>query len=121
MADIDVRRTHGLGMAAARAAAERMAGDLGRRFGLRGAWDGDVLRFERPGVTGVLAITARDLHLTVSLGFLLRALQASIERSVLEELDNLFPAAPSESPAPRKRSSGASRAKTAPAPRRRAG
>ena len=91
MADIDVRRVHDLGLKAARVAADRMAADLGRKFELRGFWEGNVLHFERPGVTGALAITARDLHLTVTLGFLLRALKGSIERAVHEELDELFP------------------------------
>jgi putative polyhydroxyalkanoate system protein len=123
MADIDVRRVHGLGMAAARMAAERMAEDLGRKFDLRGEWEGDVLRFQRPGVTGSLAITARELHLSVSLGFLLRAMKGSIERAVLEELDTLFASPAPKSPAPSKSSAGrgAPRAKKAPRPPKRAG
>ena len=91
MADIDVRRVHNLGLKAARVAADRMAGELGRKFDLRGDWEGNVLHFERPGVTGTLAITAKDLHLSVTLGFLLRALKGSIERAVHEQLDELFP------------------------------
>src|SRR5215470_17098468 len=90
MADIDIRRAHALGLEGARAAADRMAEHLGRKFDLRGAWDGNTLRFERPGVTGFLAITAKDLHLSVSLGFLLRALRGSLEGAIHEELDRLF-------------------------------
>ena len=100
MADIDIRRKHNLGMEAAREAADRMAEHLGRKFDLKGAWDGDVLRFERPGVTGTLAVTASDLHLTASLGFLLRAMKGSIENAIHSELDSLFAQAPS--PAPKK-------------------
>ncbi len=123
MADIDVRRVHGLGMAAARAAAERMAEDLGRKFDLRGEWEGDVLRFQRPGVTGSLAITARELQLSVSLGFLLRAMKGSIERAILEELDTLFASPAPKSSAPSKSSAGrsAARGKKAQRPRKRAG
>jgi len=96
MADIDLHRAHNLGVKGARAAAERMAEHLGRKFGLKGGWDGHVLRFERPGVTGSLAITAKNLHLSVSLGFLLKAMKGSIEQAVEHELDALFakPAAP---------------------------
>lgn len=90
MPDIDIRRAHGLGLAAARAAADRMAEHLGRRFDLKGEWRGQVLTFQRPGVTGSLEIGERDLHLSVSLGFLLKAMRGSIERAVLEELDKLF-------------------------------
>lgn len=92
MADIDLQRVHNLGMKAAKAAADRMAQDLARKFDLRGDWSGNVLNFQRPGVTGSLAVTDKDLRLTVSLGFLLKAMRGSIERAVLEELDALFPA-----------------------------
>ena len=90
MADIDFTRVHNLGLEAAREHAERMAEHLGRKFGLKGHWEGNVLKFERPGVTGSLAITAKDLRLLVSLGFLLRAMKGSIERAVVHELDTLF-------------------------------
>ena len=109
MADIDLKRVHNLGMDAARTKAEAMAEHLGKKFGLKGQWDGDVLRFERPGVTGSLAITAKDLHLLVSLGFLLKAMKGSIESAVQNELDALFapakaaPAKPKKDPPPRKK------------------
>ena len=90
MADIDLKRIHNLGMKSARHAADEMAADLGKKFGLKGSWEGDTLHFDRPGVTGRLALTEKDLHLTVSLGFLLKALRGSIERAVHEELDTLF-------------------------------
>ena len=67
-----------------------MVADLARKFDLRGQWQGDVLRFERPGVAGTLALTDKDLHLSISLGFLLKAMKASIEKSVMHELDTLF-------------------------------
>ena len=92
MADIDVKRKHHLGLAGARAAAEKMAEQLGRKFDLKGDWRGDTLHFERPGVTGALAISAHDLHLTVGLGFLLKAMKGSIQNAVETELDRLFAA-----------------------------
>ena len=90
MADIDIRRAHHLGRAAARAAADRLADKLGRKFDLKGDWDGDVLRFERPGVTGSLTVGPKDLHLSVALGFLLKAMKGSIEQAIRHELDSLF-------------------------------
>lgn len=94
MADIDLHRVHNLGLAAARAAADRMAVELGRKFDLRGDWDGNVLKFQRPGVTGSLVVSDKELRLSVSLGLLLRAMKGSIERSVQDELDRLFAAPP---------------------------
>lgn len=96
MADIDLKRVHNLGMKAARAKADAMAEHLGRKFGLKGDWDGDVLRFERPGVSGSLAVTDKDIRLLVSLGFLLKAMKGSIEKAVVHELDTLFAGAKSE-------------------------
>jgi putative polyhydroxyalkanoate system protein len=90
VADIDVRRTHELGLEGARAAADRMMASLATRFGLRGTWDGNVLRFERSGVQGHLAVDEHNLHLSVTLGFLLRAMRGSIEGEVHRELDSLF-------------------------------
>lgn len=104
MADIELHRVHGLGLKAARAAAERMAEHLGRKFDLKGDWEGNVLRFERPGVTGSLAISDQDLRLSVALGFLLKAMKGSIEKAVEHELDSLFRQAPSRPPATAKRS-----------------
>ena len=110
MADIELHRAHTLGLKGARAAADRMAEQLGRKFDLRGAWEGNTLRFERPGVTGSLAITDKDLRLSVALGFLLKAMKGSIENAIAEQLDTLFaakakPAAPKpkKGPSPRKK------------------
>lgn len=90
MSDIDITRTHHLGLKAARAAADQMAQDLGRKFGLSGGWTGNTHHFDRPGVTGSLKLTDRDLHLTVKLGFLLKALRGPLEAAIVRELDSLF-------------------------------
>jgi putative polyhydroxyalkanoate system protein len=106
MADIELTRVHNLGLKAARAQADRMADHLGRKFDLKGDWEGNVLRFERPGVSGSLAITDKDLRLMVTLGFLLKAMKGSIEKAVTHELDTLFAPAAAKSkkaPAPRKK------------------
>lgn len=99
MADIDLKRAHALGLPGARAAAEKMADQLGRKFGLQGKWAGNNLSFERPGVSGLLAVSEKDIHLSVTLGFLLKAMKGSIERAVNEELDQLFAKAKAAKPA----------------------
>jgi putative polyhydroxyalkanoate system protein len=126
MADIDITRVHNLGLKAARTAADRMADQLGRKFDLKGEWEGNVLRFERPGVSGSLAISDRDLKLSVALGFLLKAMKGSIEKAVVHELDTLFAAplgdrahpASSRDLSPGK---GTARSKKAPASRKKGG
>ena len=114
MPDIDIKRAHGLGLKAARAAADRMAQHLGRKFGLQGDWSGNVMNFERPGVTGSLAVDEKDLRLTVNLGFLLKAMRGSIEGAVNEELNKLF----AKEPPPRPKGEGAKPKKAAARPKR---
>ena len=92
MPDIEIHRPHHLGMKEARAAAERMAETLGTKFGLTGDWAGNVLNFQRPGVSGSLSISDKAVDLSVSLGFLLKAMKGSIEQAVNHELDKLFAA-----------------------------
>jgi putative polyhydroxyalkanoate system protein len=110
MADIEIHRIHNLGMKAARTAADRMAEHLGKKFGLSGEWDGNVLSFERPGVTGSLSVSDKDLRLSVTLGFLLKAMKGSIETAIVHELDSLFaaakPAAAKAAPKPKKGPAG---------------
>jgi putative polyhydroxyalkanoate system protein len=116
MADIEIHRIHDLGLKDARAAAERMAEHLGRKFDLKGAWEGNVLRFERPGVSGSLAIDAKALDLSVTLGFLLKAMKGSIQNAVEHELDALFAAK-----APAAKAKPPPKAQKAPPPRKKGG
>ncbi len=116
MADIEIRRIHHLGLAEAREAADRMADKLGRKFDLKGSWDGDVMRFERPGVTGALTVGPKELHLSVALGFLLKAMKGSIEQAIQHELDSLFAAKPAAKPP-----GGGATKKKDPPPRKKGG
>ena len=109
MADIDIKRAHHLGLKAARAAADEMAEHLGQKFGLVGDWTGNVLNFQRPGVSGSLAVDDKDVRLVVNLGLLLKMMRPSIEGAVHEEMDKLFakkaaPAPKAEGAKPRKAS-----------------
>ena len=90
MADIEIRQAHALGAEGAREAADRMMATLAQRFGLHGAWDGNVLRFERPGVTGHLSVNDDAVHLAVTLGFLMRAMRSSIEPQIRDEMRKIF-------------------------------
>ena len=90
MNDIVIRRKHGKTIAAARASAEHMANKLKEKFDLACAWDGDTLRFKRPGVAGELAVDSEEVGLRIQLGFLLSALQPAIEREVHKFFDANF-------------------------------
>jgi putative polyhydroxyalkanoate system protein len=113
MADIDIRRTHGMNPADARAAADRMADKLGKKFGLKGDWDGNTMRFQGTGVTGTLTVSPKDLHIAATLGFLLKAMKGSIEQAVTRELDQLLAAAPAKPAATKTAAKAAPKAKAA--------
>ena len=90
MAEISIRCKHGKTRSDARAAAEHMATQLKKEFDLNYAWDGDVLRFKRSGVSGELALNDEEVALHIRLGFLLSALKPKIEREVHKFLDENF-------------------------------
>lgn len=126
MSDIDIRRKHALPLSKARQAAERVARQLEKEFDLEYRWEGQSLHFRRPGVDGRLTVSASDVHLRASLGFMLALLKRQIESKVHEHLDEaLAPprmsAGRSAAKAP-ERSSGKQpgRKATRPAPRRKA-
>lgn len=100
MADIELDRTHHLGLKGAKAAADKMASKLAEKFDLAASWEGDTLHFERPGVNGTLKISATEMHLRVTLGFMLKMMRAPIENAIHEQLDDVLDAAtPTTKPA----------------------
>lgn len=96
MSEINIRRKHNKTPAAARASAEHMASELKEEFDLTSTWDHDgeheVLRFKRPGVSGMLVIEGEEVALKIQLNFLLSALKPAIEREVHKFFDENFSA-----------------------------
>lgn len=90
MATISIARKHSLTQKKAKAAAEKIAKDLEKRFDLDYEWSGDRIEFERPGVTGHLAVGKDRIALEVSLGWLLTPLKPAIEREITAQLDKLL-------------------------------
>ena len=92
MSDITIRRKHGKTSADARASAEHMASEFQEEFDLNYAWDGDLMRFKRPGVSGELTLEGEEVTLHIHLGIFLTALKPSIEREVHKLFDENFAA-----------------------------
>ena len=90
MSSISIKRRHKLPHKNAKAAAEKIARDLNKRFELAYEWDGDDITFERPGLSGTLHVGKSEVHLDVELSFLLFALKGPIEQQINKELDALF-------------------------------
>ena len=87
MAHIEISRRHVLGRARAHREAEAVAGALRRRFNVRTAWDGDVLRVEGTGVRGAITATAGVVRVSAHLGLALRPLRGALEREIARHLD----------------------------------
>ena len=96
MPDIHIVRPHHFPAKEAHAKADEIAAHLGKKFGLKGAWQGDHLNFTGPGVTGILKLFSDRIELEVTLGFLLKAMKGRLEQAVHSELDTLFAEPPAK-------------------------
>jgi putative polyhydroxyalkanoate system protein len=90
MADISITQQHQLSPVAARAAAQKVADKLAGEYGLQCKWEGDVLRFERSGVEGTLALGESQAALRIRLGLLMGAFRSTIEAKVAESMRKVF-------------------------------
>jgi putative polyhydroxyalkanoate system protein len=90
MPNIAIKRRHSLDHKRAKAAAEKIASDLQKRFDLEYVWERDHIVFRRPGVSGSLHVGKTDVRLDVELSFLLTPLKGPIENAIQKELDALF-------------------------------
>jgi putative polyhydroxyalkanoate system protein len=90
MAGIDIQHKHSLPIAKARKKVEEVAKKLAERFDFQYGWDGDDMNFNRSGVDGKIAVTPEQLHVTAKLGFLLSALQGTVEKEIRKVLDEKF-------------------------------
>jgi len=90
MGNIRIRRAHALAPTHARAAAEKMSARLGEAFDLQFMWEGEVLRFQRPGLDGQLTLGHKEVMIDAQLGFLLAMMKPRIEQSIHENLDKIF-------------------------------
>lgn len=90
MSHIDIRRKHTRTLNDARAAIERVAEHLAEKFDVEYGWDGNTMEFSRGGVDGHIAVSAKDVHVTAQLGFLLGAIKGPIEREIHQYLDREF-------------------------------
>jgi putative polyhydroxyalkanoate system protein len=93
MPTISIKRRHKLEPKKARAAAQAIAKDLNKRYGLICQWDGDDVAFDGVGVSGSMQVGKTQIKLDVQLSFLLAPLKGTIEREINKQLDTLFNAA----------------------------
>lgn len=94
MPDLNIQREHTLGLAGARAVAERWREQAEQDWGMACEFtpgeSEDRMRFARSGVSGELVLSASRFDLHIKLGFLLGAYSAKIEEKIQANLDALL-------------------------------
>lgn len=86
-----IKKAHTLPPEQARELARRLASKLEKEMGATSAWESDDrMRFKGKGFEGVVALTAGEVSVDVTLGFLLRALSGKIEKEVRSRLEKEF-------------------------------
>lgn len=90
MTEIRISRSHVLPHATARREAQKIAEQLKETFDLEYEWQGDVVHFQRLGVTGCLRVGETDILLEAKLGVLLAFLGPTIESHITENLERVF-------------------------------
>lgn len=90
MSEIDIRKAHSLSLVDARNRADELAADLAEKFAIDYGWDGDVIHFERLGVSGEIHIDEREVRVFAHLGLFLIYLKPAVEREIHRYLDEHF-------------------------------
>ena len=90
MPKIDIRRPHNLPQDQARAVVDKVAARMREKFDMQSQWQGDTLRFSRPGVSGAIALAENAVHVTAELGLMLSPLKGMVEQEIRRKLDEHF-------------------------------
>lgn len=94
MPELKIEREHTLGLAGARAVAERWREQAEQDWGMSCESEPgeavDRMRFARSGVSGELTVTDTRFDLQLKLGFLLGAYSGKIEQKINANLDELL-------------------------------
>ena len=90
MTAIRIVQPHSLSPDLARSAAQQVVDKMSGEYGLACRWDGDVLRFERSGVSGTLTLHAKEARMAIQLGFPMSAFAGAIQAKVAEKMKKVF-------------------------------
>ncbi|MGH8034015.1 MAG: polyhydroxyalkanoic acid system family protein [Lysobacterales bacterium] len=90
MSLIDICAFHQLKHRDAQQAADDLAADLAQKFAIDYGWDGNVIHFERQGVSGSITVGKREIRVKARLGLLLAILKGRIEEEITQYLQSHF-------------------------------
>jgi len=99
MPDIKFVRHHALTIAQARAIVQKAADEFAEEYGVSCEWRGNALHFHRSGIDGRVSVTASEIRLEVTLGFVMRRLKGTIVSHIERDLDQALEARPPRAPA----------------------
>jgi len=90
MPKIAIHRPHQLSIQEARAVVDQVAARMHEKLGVEGQWQGDTLRFSRPGVSGTIAVSSDAIQVNAELGLMLAPLKGMVEQEIRRKLDEHF-------------------------------
>ncbi len=90
MASIEITRSHSKPLKDAKKAVERVAQHIAEKFDVEYDWSGNTLNFSRTGVDGHIAVSAKQVHVSVNLSFMLMMIKSSVDREIHRYLDEEF-------------------------------
>ena len=90
MPKIDIRRPHQMSIPEARVVVDKVASRMREKFGMHGQWQGDTLKFSRPGVSGTIAVDSDAIQVKAELGMMLAPLKGMVEQEIRRKLDEHF-------------------------------
>lgn len=90
MADISIKREHGLSLQQSKQAAQQIADKMAGDFDMTTQWNGDVLSFKRSGVAGTLALRENEAQIDITLDFLFKAFASTLEEKIVRNMDRFF-------------------------------
>ncbi|CAN5621084.1 polyhydroxyalkanoic acid system family protein [soil metagenome] len=91
MAQIDISRSHNLGLKGAREAAKSISKDLARRFDTSDHWEDDSLVVSGHGVSGRLYAEPELVRVRIRLPFFFRPLRNRVEQELEAYLEQYLP------------------------------
>ena len=90
MASIEILRSHSKPVKDAKKSVDRVAKHIADKFDVQSRWDGNTLHFSRSGVDGSIAVSAKQISVSVNLSFMLMMLKGSVEKEIHRYMDDEF-------------------------------
>lgn len=87
MADIEITRSHSLGLDSGRTAVEQVAQNLEDELGVNYHWDDGTLRFEGQGADGHIEIDPDVIRVAINLSLFLQPMRERVEAEAEDYLD----------------------------------